>query len=131
MKQFLKSLLSPHVVHAAFGTTVAVARPVVTFLPLGGGALASLGAAAPAERWAMLQAFDRALTAMAYGATGLAFFAIVWAGFVLMAEGAEERGTGRARTAAISAVVGLVLVLSAKGAAAAILRGIVPVPWSP
>ena len=42
----------------------------------------------------MLDAFDRVLTAMAYAAAGLAVFAIVWAGFVLMAEGSEERGGG-------------------------------------
>ena len=45
----------------------------------------------------MLDAFDRALTAMAYAAAGLAVFAIVWAGFVLMAEGAEERAAARAK----------------------------------
>ena len=47
--------------------------------------------AAPEEE-AMLHAFDRVLTAMAYAGAGLCFFAIVWAGFVLMAEGGEERG---------------------------------------
>ena len=40
-------------------------------------------------------------------------------GFVLMAEGGEERGSGKARSAVAMAVVGLVLVLSAKGVAAA------------
>ena len=40
-----------------------------------------------------------ALTAMAYAGSGLCVFAIVWAGFVLMAEGGEERGGGRAKTA--------------------------------
>ena len=44
----------------------------------------------------MIAAFDRVLTAMAYAAGGLAVFSIVWAGFVLMAEGTEERdGAGR------------------------------------
>ena len=43
----------------------------------------------------MLEAFDRALTAMAYAGSGLCLFAIVWAGFVLMAEGGEERGGGQ------------------------------------
>ncbi len=76
----------------------------------------------------MLAAFDDVLTAMAYAAAGLAVFAIVWAGFVLMAEGAEERGGGRARTAVITAIVGLVLVLLAKGVAALLRSGIVPFP---
>ena len=60
--------------------------------------------------------------------TGLAFFAIVWAGFALMAEGTEERSSGRARNAVLGAVIGLVLVLSAKGIAVALLSGIVPIP---
>ena len=110
---------------------MAVVKRALTSLALAAGALASLGAAAPAEREEMLLAFGEALTAMAYGAAGLALFAIVWAGFVLMAEGSEERGTGRARNAVVGAVVGLVLVLSAKGVAAALVRGVVPVPWSP
>ena len=76
----------------------------------------------------MLEAFDRALTAMVYAASGLCLFAIVWAGFVLMAEGAEERGGGRARTAVVMAVVGLVLVLLAKAVAALLRGGIVPFP---
>ena len=91
---------------------------------LAGAALATTGAA-PAEEQAMLAAFDRALTAMAYAASGLCFFAIVWAGFVLMAEGGEERG-GRAKTAVAMAVVGLVLVLSAKGVAALLKHGVIP-----
>ena len=66
----------------------------------------------------MLEAFDQALTAMAYAGSGLCFFAIVWAGFVLMAEGGGERGGGSAKTAVVLAVVGLVLVLSAKAVAA-------------
>ena len=41
---------------------------------------------------------------------------------------AEERGGGRARSAVIGAVVGLVLALSAKGVAVALLSGIVPIP---
>ena len=94
---------------------------------LAGAALATAGAAPPEER-AMLEAFDSALTAMAYAAAGLAVFAIVWAGFVLMAEGAEERGGGRARSAVVMAVVGLVLVLLAKGVAALLRSGIVPFP---
>ena len=76
----------------------------------------------------MLDAFDRALTAMAYAASGLCLFAIVWSGFVLMAEGGEERGGGRAKAAVVMAVVGLVLVLSAKGVAALLRSGVVPIP---
>ena len=55
-------------------------------------------------------------------------FAIVWAGFILMAEGAEERGGGRAKAAVVMAVVGLVLVLSAKGIAALLSSGLVEFP---
>ena len=84
--------------------------------------------AAPAEEQAMLHALNEVLTAMAYAASGLCLFAIVWAGVVLMVEGAEGRGAGRARSAVLGAVVGLVLVLSAKGVALALLRGIVPIP---
>ena len=83
--------------------------------------------AAPEEE-AMLAAFDRALTAMTYAASVICLFAIVWAGFVLMAEGGEERGGGRAKAAVVMAVVGLVLVLSAKGVAALLKHGVIPVP---
>ena len=94
---------------------------------LAGVALATTGAA-PAEEQEMLAAFDRVLTAMAYAASGLCVFAIVWAGFVLMAEGGEERGGGRAKSAVALAVVGLVLVLSAKGVAALLKHGVIPTP---
>ena len=67
-------------------------------------------------------------TAMAYAASGLCLFAIVWAGFVLMAEGAEERGGGRAKSAVAMAVVGLVLVLLAKTVAALLRSGLVDFP---
>ena len=106
---------------------VAVVRRLTTTLLLAGAALASVGAA-PAEEQEMLRAISDALTAMAYAASGLCLFAIVWAGFVLMAEGGEERGGGRARSAVIGAVVGLVLALSAKGVVVALLSGIVPIP---
>ena len=102
-----------------------VRRALATFL-VAGAALILIGAAPEEE--AMLDAFDRVLTAMAYAASGLCLFAIVWAGFVLMAEGSEERGSGGARTAVVLAVVGLVLVLSAKGVAALLSGGIVPIP---
>ena len=100
-------------------------RRAATLLPFTGAALVLMGAAPEEE--AMLHAFDEALTAMAYVASGVCFFAIVWAGFVLMAEGTEERG-GRARSAVMMAVVGLVLVLSAKIVAALLRSGIVPIP---
>ena len=90
-------------------------------------ALVMMGAAPP-EEGAMLAAFDRVLTAMAYAASGLCVFAIVWVGFVLMAEGGEERGGGRAKTAVVMGVVGLVLVLSAKGVAALLSHGVIPIP---
>ena len=106
---------------------VAVVRRLLTAMLLAGVALATAGAA-PAEERAMLDAFDKVLTAMTYAAAGLAVFAIVWAGFVLMAEGGEERGGGRAKAAVVMAVVGLVLVLSAKGVAALLKHGVVPIP---
>ena len=91
-------------------------------------ALALIGAAQDPEEQEMLRAFDSALTGMAYAATGLCVFSIVWAGFVLMAEGGDEQGAGRARRAVAGAVLGLVLVLSAKGVALALRSGIVPIP---
>ncbi len=104
---------------------VALVRRALTATLLAGAALATTGAA-PAEEQAMLDAFDRVLTAMAYAAAGLAVFAIAWAGFVLMAEGSEERGGGRAKAAVVLTVVGLALVLSAKGVAALLKHGIIP-----
>ena len=106
---------------------VAVVRRLLMATLVAGAALATTGAA-PAEERAMLEAFDRVLTAMAYAASGLCLFAIVWAGFVLMAEGADDRGGGRAKTAVVMAVVGLVLVLMAKAVAALLRSGIVPFP---
>ena len=106
---------------------VALVRRGLTATLLAGVALATTGAA-PAEEQEMLAAFDRVLTAMAYAASGLCLFAIVWAGFVLMAEGGEERGGGRAKSAVALAVVGLVLVLSAKGVAALLKHGVIPTP---
>ena len=106
---------------------VAVVRRLLTATLLAGVALATTGAA-PAEEQAMLEAFDRVLTAMAYAAAGLCLFAIVWAGFVLMAEGAEERGGGRAKSAVIMAVVGLVLVLLAKAVSVLLINGLVDFP---
>lgn len=104
-----------------------MSRRTARTLLLVAAALATLGAA-PAEEQALLAAFDAVLTAMVAAATGLCVFAIVWAGFLLMAEDSEQRGTGRARTAVLGAVLGLVLVLSAKGLALALLNGLVPIP---
>ena len=106
---------------------VAVVRRLLMATLVAGATLATTGAA-PAEERAMLEAFDRVLTALAYAASGLCLFAIVWAGFVLMAEGADDRGGGRAKTAVVMAVVGLVLVLMAKAVAALLRSGIVPFP---
>ena len=103
-------------------------RRATTALLFAGVALVTAGAA-PEEERAMLDAFDEALTAMAYAAAGLCLFALVWAGFLLMADGAEERGGGRAKSAVFLAVAGLALVLSAKGVAA-LLRSGVPIPIS-
>ena len=96
-----------------------------------GAALASVAAAAPDEKARMLATFDVVLTGMAYAGVGLCFFAIVWAGFMLMAEGAEGENRGRARNAVLMAVVGLVVVLLAKGIALALnsrLGPILPIP---
>ena len=106
---------------------MALVRRLLTATTLAAVALATTGAA-PAEERAMLDAFDRVLTAMAYAGSGLCLFAIVWAGFVLMAEGGEERGGGRAKSAVVTAVVGLVLILSAKGVAALLRHGVIPIP---
>ena len=101
---------------------------VANILLSSGAALASIAAVAPqAEKEQMLDAFDAVLSGMAYAGVGLCFFAIVWAGFVLMAEGAEGEGRGKARNAVIMAVVGLVVVLLAKGIALLINSRIIEV----
>ena len=110
---------------------VALVREALTSALLAGVALAATGAAPPPEEQAMLDAFDRVLTAMAYAGSGFCFFAIVWAGFVLMAEGTEERGGGRAKTAVVLAIAGLVLVLSAKAVAALLRHGVIPAVPAP
>ena len=104
---------------------------ITSTLLASGAALASVAAAAPDEKDKMLAAFDAVLTGMAYAGVGLCFFAIVWAGFVLMAEGAEGENRGRTRNAVVMAVVGLVVVLLAKGIALALnsrLGPILPIP---
>ena len=92
-------------------------------------ALASVAAGTPEDKkQLMLDAVDAVLSGMAYAGVGLCVFAVVWAGFVLMAEGAEgETRRGRSRNAVVMAVVGLVVVLMAKGLAALIRSGLVPI----
>ena len=101
---------------------------IAAFLLYPAAALASVAAeTTEGKRQLMLDAFDEVLSGMAYAGVGLCLFAIVWAGFVLMAEGAEgETRRGRARNAVAMAVVGLVVVLLAKGIAAAANGGIIP-----
>ena len=104
---------------------------VANILLASGAALASIAAAPGDEKARMVEAFDAVLTGMAYAGVGLCFFAIVWAGFLLMAEGAEGEGRGRARNAVIMAIVGLVVVLLAKSIALALssrLGPILPIP---
>ena len=101
-------------------------RRFVRFMLIAGVA-ASLVAATPEEAAAtMLEKFDDVLTAMAAVAAGLCFFAIVWAGFVMMAEGAEGESRGRARNAVLMAVVGLVVVLLAKTITLLLVGGVIP-----
>ena len=93
-----------------------------------GSALASVDAENPEnKKEQMLAAFDAVLTGMAYAGAGLCLFAIVWAGFLLMAEGAEGEGRGRARNAVFMAIVGLVVVLLAKSIALLINSRIIEV----
>ena len=107
---------------------------ITTILLASGAALASIAATPPEDkREQMLDAFEKVLEGMAYAGVGLCLFAIVWAGFVLMAEGAEGQGPGRgkARNAVFMAVVGLVVVLLAKAIALALnsrLGLILPIP---
>ena len=105
-----------------------MALRLTSFLLSSAAALLSAAAAPQQDEMnAMTAAFDQVLTGMAYLGAGLCFFGIVWAGFLLMAEGAEGEGRGRARNAAIMAVVGLVVVLLAKGIAAGIIGRIIEV----
>ena len=108
---------------------LAVVGRVTSILLASAAALASVAAEAPeGKKELMLDAFDQVLTGMAYAGVGLCIFAIVWAGFVLMAEGAEGDGRrGKARNAVVMAVVGLVVVLLAKGIAALISGGLSPI----
>ena len=107
-----------------------MARKLTAFLPSAAAALASV-AAMPDDVQEKLEglsaAFDAVLTGMAYAGVGLCVFGIVWAGFLLMAEGAEGENRGRARNAVIMAVLGLVVVLLAKGIAFGIVGRVIPV----
>ena len=96
-------------------------------------ALASVAAETPEDKkQLMLGAFEKVVDGMAYAGAGLCLFAIVWAGFVLMAEGAEGEGRrGRARNAVVMAIVGLVVVLLAKAIALLLttrVSGLIPTP---
>ena len=101
-------------------------RKAIWFVAVAATVLASVAADPTEDRQTMVQAFDQVLTAMAAVAAGLCFFAIVWAGFVLMAEGAEGESRGRARNAVLMAVVGLVVVLLAKTVTLLLVSGIIP-----
>ena len=105
-------------------------RRLSTIISLGAAAVVTSAAApeaAEAAEQAMLDAFDAALTAVAVAASGLALFGLVWAGFLLMADGAEGRGS-RARSAVFLTIAGLGMALSAKGLAALISAGVIPIP---
>ena len=94
-------------------------------------AAAASAGAGPIDSRPMAEAFSQAATAMVYAAAGLTVFAIVWAGFLLMAEGTEERGSGRAKSAVFTALLGLVLVLSAKAVALVLTSQLPPIYPTP
>ncbi len=102
---------------------------MLTIIPLGAAALLSTAAAPEVElaEQNMLDMFDTALTAIAVAASGVALFGLVWAGFLLMADGAEGR-SARGRSAVFLTVAGLALALSARGLAALISAGVIPIP---
>ena len=106
-----------------------MARQLSVFLLSTAAALASVAAAPRQDEMDNLTAaFDAVLSGMAYVGVGLCLFGIAWAGFLLMAEGAEGEGRGgRARNAVIMAAVGLVVVLLAKGIAVGIVGRIIEV----
>ncbi len=101
-------------------------RKLTALLLAATAALASVAAAPDDEMKAMADAFDAVLTGMAYAGAGLCLFAVVWAGFVLMAEGAEGENRGRARNAVFMALLGLVVALLAKAIALAVSGGVIP-----
>ena len=75
-----------------------------------------------ADRYLMLLHFNHVMSTMVFVAGILCVFSIVWAAFVLMAEGTESRNAGRAKTAVWSAISGLVLVLSIRIVLAALIH---------
>ena len=111
---------------------MAVVGRGTSILLASGAALASIAAEPGDKKDLLLKAIDDVLTGIAYAGVGLCLFAIVWAGFVLMAEGAEGEGRrGRARNAVVMAIVGLVVVLLAKGIALLLtsqLTDLLPIP---
>ena len=104
-----------------------MARKLTVILLSSAAALASTAATPEEKKELMAQAFNTSLTGMAYAGAGLCVFGIVWAGFLLMAEGAEGEGRGRARNAVVMAIVGLVLVLLAKVIATGIVGRIITI----
>ena len=111
---------------------LAVVGRFLNILLASGAALASIAAAPGGEREQLYEAIGKVLEGMAYAGVGLCLFAIVWAGFVLMAEGAEGDGRrGKARNAVVMAIVGLVVVLLAKGIALLLtsqVTDVLPIP---
>ncbi|MCY3692053.1 MAG: TrbC/VirB2 family protein [Chloroflexota bacterium] len=103
-----------------------MARKLTALLLAVMASVASVAASPDDELQAMADAFDAVLTGMAYAGAGLCLFALVWAGFVLMAEGAEGENRGRTRNAVFMAVVGLVVVLMAKAIALLVSGGVIP-----
>lgn len=101
-------------------------RRALKVAAIAAAALAGLGTSADVEKADMLLAFVDVLDAMVYAAAGLCLFAVVWAGFLLMAEGAEERGSGKARASVGLAVAGLVLTLSTKGIVLVLVKIVAP-----
>ena len=101
---------------------------LTNILIVSAAALASVAAEATEDKkQLMLEAIDEVLSGMAYAGVGLCIFAIVWAGFVLMAEGAEgETRRGRARNAVVMAIVGLVVVLLARAIALVVSSDLSP-----
>ena len=89
---------------------VALVRRIIATGLLAGVTLVTTGAGTeencpPSRRWRWLRPGPHGHYLRR---AGLCLFAIVWAGFLLMAEGGTGKGEGGARTAVVMAVVGLV-----------------------
>ena len=96
---------------------------VLWLVLLAGASLASLGAGTDIEKGNMLLKFVEVVDAMAYAAAGLCLIcrrlgrvACSWP------RGPKRGARGRARSAVALAITGLVLTLSAKGIALALLK---------